>query len=441
MIVIEKVDQFINFLDSYSKEEKAIILPIFIDHKRHPLDNQLSLLYVRFFSGNRFMLVFDHSEGLFLDSKCIDTFREYKTKIFTFDKKILSHVFKFSDNIMDMHILSYLAGKDLPELDYETNTHRYIYKHLRTRSNLNRIIPLVKHFEMCDKTADDIAEVHALNFQNIKVNRRTYSFYNDTIIPVFTKIEQSGLKIHDKYLWSEYNLYTATGRPSNRFGGINFAALNKTDGTRKKFISRFAKGALLQFDYMAYHLRLIGDIINYDLPSESMHTYLGRQYFDKKDDLTEEEYSESKKISFKFLYGETPADIAEAIPFFGKVKKYVDELWNEINTLGYIESPISSRRIYKNKIRNINSTKLFNYQIQLLETEKNCLTLVKIQEFLEEYESRLILYTYDSFLFDINMNDGKDFFKTLQSVIECAGRFPTKTYLGKNYDELKVVVF
>ena len=214
----------------------------------------------------------------------------------------------------------------------------------------------------------------------------------------------------------------------------------KNDGSRKKFISRFENGGLLQLDYSAYHLRLIGDIIKFDLPSESMHTYFGRQYFDK-DDLTDEEYAESKDISWKFLYGKIPDDIAEAIPYFGAVKKYVDKLWDEINTIGYIESPISGRRIYYYKIDNINPTKLFNYQIQLLETEQNCLTLVKIQEFLEEYETKLVLYTYDSFLFDINMNDGKDFFKTLQSVIECAGRFPTKTYIGKNYDELKHVNF
>ena len=37
----------------------------------------------------------------------------------------------------------------------------------------------------------------------------------------------------DGMFYSEYNLFTSTGRPSNRFGGINFAALNKKDGSRE----------------------------------------------------------------------------------------------------------------------------------------------------------------------------------------------------------------
>ena len=49
----------------------------------------------------------------------------------------------------------------------------------------------------------------------------------------------------DGLVYSEYNPYTTTGRPSNRFGGTNFAALNKTDGSREKYISRFDGGMLV----------------------------------------------------------------------------------------------------------------------------------------------------------------------------------------------------
>ncbi len=39
--------------------------------------------------------------------------------------------------------------------------------------------------------------------------------------------------------WTEYHPYTLTSRPSNNFGGINYAALNKDDGSRDRFVSRF----------------------------------------------------------------------------------------------------------------------------------------------------------------------------------------------------------
>ena len=58
-------------------------------------------------------------------------------------------------------------------------------------------------------------------------------------------------------------------------------------------------------DYDAFHLRLIAKIINYKTPSESFHKYLGKQYF-KSDKLTSEQYSESKKITFRILYGGLP---------------------------------------------------------------------------------------------------------------------------------------
>lgn len=435
MVIIEKATEFVTFIKSYSNEEKVFIHPIFTDHKRHPLDNNLSLLYVRFFSGDRYMLVFNHSEGLPLNPQCIGKFQEFDTKIYTVDKKFLSHIFKFSATLHDTSIKSYLAGKDVPEFNYETKTHSVMYTLLRMRPNLNRIIPLVKHFEMCEFLADDVIKNMSDN-----VPKKVYDFYNNLVIPVFTKIEEAGLKTHDKYFYTEYNLFTSTGRPSNRFGGLNFAALNKTDGSRKKFISRFKNGGILIFDYEAYHLRLIANIINFPLPSGSVHTFLGQQYFDKTD-LTNDEYAESKRISFKFLYGKIHDDIATAIPYFRSVKNYVDKLWDEINVAGYIESPISGRRIFSNKINNLNSTKLFNYQIQLLETEKNCLTLVKIHKFIEKYETELILYVYDSYIFDVNMSDGKNFFKDLKTIIECAGRFPTKTYIGQNYDTVKDVTF
>ena len=120
------------------------------------------------------------------------------------------------------------------------------------------------------------------------------------------------------------------------------------------------------------------------------------------------------------------------------MKKFIDTLWDELNRKGFIEAPISGRRIYKNKIDSVNPEKLFNYLIQLHETEKNCLVLVKIQEFLKKYETVLVLYTYDSFLFDVSVKDGRDFFLELKYIIEY-GKFPTATKIGNNYGKMKEI--
>ena len=109
--------------------------------------------------------------------------------------------------------------------------------------------------------------------------------YNDEVVKNLHHIESNGLKtigknLHgfisngDDMIFSEYNLFTTTGRPSNRFGGVNFAALNKSDGSRKHFISRFEDGVLLEFDFDAYHLRLIGKLVDYDVVKEQFKLML-----------------------------------------------------------------------------------------------------------------------------------------------------------------------
>ena len=71
---------------------------------------------------------------------------------------------------------------------------------------------------------------------------------------------------------TQYNLYTPTTRPSNRYNNINFLALNKKDGDRNDYVSRYgSEGAIAMIDYESYHLRLFANHINYDLPNDSLH--------------------------------------------------------------------------------------------------------------------------------------------------------------------------
>ena len=50
----------------------------------------------------------------------------------------------------------------------------------------------------------------------------------------------------------------------------------------------------------------------------------------------------------------------------------------------------------------MNPNKLFNYMIQLMETENNIKILNKLQPKLQEYNSKLILYNYEAFLFEFD---------------------------------------
>ena len=85
----------------------------------------------------------------------------------------------------------------------------------------------------------------------------------------------------------------------------------------------------------------------------------------------------------------------------------------------------------------MNRNKIFNYIIQLMETENNMKILTNLIPFMESYKRRLILYSYDSFLFDFNLDDGVDFLRETIKIIESNGLFPTKTGKGNNYHEME----
>jgi hypothetical protein len=284
----------------------------------------------------------------------------------------------------------------------------------------------MKHIEWCREMVERLKVMAMVRPGNESV----CDIYNKDVLESLHYIEKSGLQSLNGMVFSEYNPYTSTGRPSNRFGGINFAALNKSDGSRKQFISRFGKdGMLVEMDYDAYHLRLIGEAIDYKFPKGSVHKYMAKFYG--------VDYDESKSLSFKYLYGHIPDKVLKKNPFFKKVQVYIDEIWSDYKSNNFIVSDIYNKTIYSKNLSNMNKNKVFNYLIQLMETENNMRMLTELIPKLDEYRSKLILYSYDSFLFDFYVPDGINFLKKMKNAIEQKGKFPVRVSKGSNYHEMK----
>ena len=75
--------------------------------------------------------------------------------------------------------------------------------------------------------------------------------------------------------------------------------------------------------------------------------------------------------------------------------------------------------------------------IQLLETENNIKIINNLLPEIESYNSKLILYNYDSFLFDFDYkNDGLEYLTKVKKLLECDGKFPTTSTMGDNYHEM-----
>ena len=416
-MIVENNKQLKKFLKDF-KSKESIILPIEQDSNLHPQKSKLSLLYVNTFD-DEYVLPINHNECLNIDLPNLKT----KNKVYTLDRKKLLH-FLDLDNVVDVSMMSYMRTGKVLELDnLNTNAHDFLNMKFYKKKNINTVIPVLKHIEKCRKISTMLQNNIEKYSEYVNVS------YNDEILNNLSFIEKNGLMTTEGKVFSEYNLYTSTGRPSNRFGGINFAALNKKDGSRKKFISRFKNGVLVEMDFDAYHLRLIADKIGYDLPKGSVHEHMAQFYG--------VDYEEAKRLSFQYLYGYIPEDVIQINPYFSKVHDYIEELWNIYKNDDFVESDIYKRRIYKENLLDMNANKLFNYTIQLMETENNMKVLSALIPEIRGYKSKLILYSYDSFLLDFNIEDGLDYLMKVKNILEQDKKYPVKVSWGLNYHDME----
>ena len=418
MEIIEKKSQLKRFIKHY-KSEDCIIVPVSCDDNKHPMNDSLSLLYVKLLSGKEFILPFNHSETLDLEIPSLDS----DTKKYTYDRKKLNHYIKLT-NVIDVNLMQYMnEGTPITIEETDTNSHNFLNMRYYKKDSINTIIPVLKHLEKSRKIAKILQDVIAKHSSSVNMS------YNDEVLDNLSYIENNGIHTIENTVFSEYNIYTSTGRPSNRYGGINFAALNKKDGSRKPFVSRFKNGVLVEMDFDAYHLRLIADKIDYEFPSGSVHEHMAEFYG--------VDYEEAKILSFKYLYGFIPHDVVQMNPYFSRVYDYIEELWKEFNSKEFIVSDIYNRQLHKKNLGDMNANKLFNYTIQLMETENNMRALTKLIPKIKDYKSKLILYSYDSFLLDFNMEDGLDYLKKVKQILEQDSKYPVKVSWGLNYHEMK----
>jgi DNA polymerase I-like protein with 3'-5' exonuclease and polymerase domains len=122
------------------------------------------------------------------------------------------------------------------------------------------------------------------------------------------------------------------------------------------------------------------------------------------------------------------------------VSEYIDHRWKFFNKHGYVETPVFKRRITENHISDPNPNKLFNYLLQAAETEFSIQNIDRINRYLRNKKSKVVLYTYDSILIDICGDDKKDTLTDIKTIM-VDNQFPVKCHAGKNYDEMIEIKF
>ena len=268
--------------------------------------------------------------------------------------------------------------------------------------------------------------------------------FHDEFTKAFTLIELNGIGvntniistfghrvaqyIHDKKIYQNYNFFTTTSRPSNSIHNLNFAAL--TPEHRKCFSP--LNDIFVEFDFDAYHPRLIADLIGYEFPNTSVHEYLSNKYNVSVD--------EGKVKTFQYMYGGIPNDVANKVEFLNMTKNLIAEMWDEFNRNKKINTHIYKRPLKDENLDNLNPQKLFNYYIQAHETERNVKLLMKLHRYLLKKKTNIVHYNYDSFLFDYNKQDGIETIYEIKKILEDGG-FATKTKVGHDYGSIKSYEF
>ena len=101
------------------------------------------------------------------------------------------------------------------------------------------------------------------------------------------------------------------------------------------------------------------------------------------------------------------------------------------DTYQYDNSYTTANKIFKHSDEDITRNKLFNYIIQSYETSNNIQLLEQVLDYLKDKKTKLVLYTYDAFLFDYNKEDGA-IFTEISKILE----YPVSIKQGTSYHGL-----
>ena len=419
---------------------------------QHSVVGHPSLIFIRnILTKKDYYFAFNHpdSHPEFDGLRFVEILMTASNRKWALDKKSFCHMIDAS-NVCDANLVMWMKDNETFEAsEYETSAHYLIRKNAAGYSKLNLVIPLMKHKEAFTELADDL-----MKYLDGYEPDQTFIQFNDNIIGTLGELEKQGIFVdrdkfrerfkidsgHSGMVWSQYHCYTATGRPSNSYGGVNYAALNQSDGTRKCFRSRYGNdGCMVVLDYTAFHPRIVSHLVKYSVSTDiDIYAYLAKLYFYKKE-VDETDIKNSKTLTFRQFYGGIE-DKYLHIKYLSNIKQFTNEQWTLFNSQGYVETPFFKRRITSKHISEPDPPKVFNYLLQATEGELAIPKVREVMDYLKDKQTKAILYTYDAVLYDFYKPDGMNLLRELRNIMSYDGRFPMKAYMGETYDDVKPII-
>ena len=271
--LIENNEQLQEFREK--KFKKVFIEPLFSNNNIHPYLRGIVGFYIREINYRKgFIININHSEATSCElDEALNLIGGFE-EIFVRDRKEFLHIVPLKQ-LSDIHFIS---PTDIPD---QFPCHDFFYRKYPQINNIGSIIPIVKHYERCETIYNAVKHVFSME------KPPHFEFYNNKATNVFYWIESNGLKVdptlfeehfgvEKDWTYSQFNLKTTTTRPSNSFGGINYAALDKKTGCRAAFIPD--NDFLLEIDISAYHPTLAAQLVDYEFEHEDIHQAFADMY-------------------------------------------------------------------------------------------------------------------------------------------------------------------
>jgi len=427
--IIEKQEQ----LDKLGPFNDCFVQFIQQNDNYHPKLSLLSLIYIRDITQHKgYILCLDHNESFSLPQQNVFEWLLGNTdRLFVLNKKEAMYHFPHPNKLYD---INFIEHPDLTGIF--TPCHTFYYRQHTANPITNKLIPISKHYEECELMFNVVLPI----IQQYRSDNAVYAFNNGPLTRVFHDIESNGIKVDkqcfiDAYgkdlqypqlnlskgrIYSQYNLYTLTGRPSNTYNSINFAALDKNNGERSCY--KPTNDKFIEFDIQGYHPRILGDMIDFNFGDKNTYETLS--------ELLGVTPQEAKELTFKQLYGGVWKEYRNQ-PFFRDIVTLTDGIWDEYQYGGTY--PTRNRIFIRDA--DMTQSKLLNYIIQSHETSNNVIMLDNILNYLRDKKTKLVLYTYDAFLFDYSKEDGTQLLTDIQSFIH----YPLNIKQGKSYHGLEKI--
>jgi len=395
-----------------------------------------------FKSKQKYYYNFGHSDLTI--NTTFDNFKKEIENCTVYVKNKKSYKYWIDCILVDVNIFGFIENNETLD-EVSSVCKNFLQSSCRNIKDFNLIVPFVTHQQCFD---DEVRQIEDLSGK--ETDTYCFKFFNDVITDTLYEVEKNGLKIdddvfkqhfkartYDGYVYTNYNIYNPTGRPSNAYDGVNYVALKKDDGSRSSFVSRYEDGYLLMVDFTGFHPYIVANLIDYKVPeSETIYEHLAKQYYNT-DYVAPELLSKAKKLTMVNLYGQIN-DVYINIDYFKRTEELKNKYWERFENKGYVTTPIYKRKITNKHITDPNKNKLFAYIIQAAETEYGMDRLQACLKFTAGKFISPILYNYDAILFDVGNVDNSE----VNDLIEIIKnkRFKVKVYKGNNYNDLKLVM-